>query len=68
MRRNLRWLDLAASAPENICVRNRDIPGLQMPIHGGLMIEEQLLIRAMRHSHDIDVPEFGAGFAPVAVG
>jgi len=31
------------------------------------MIEEQSFVRAVRHSHDIDVPEFRAGFTPVAM-
>ena len=39
----------------------------KMLINRRLMIEEQSLIRAVRHSHDVDVPEFRAGFAPVAV-
>jgi hypothetical protein len=38
-----------------------------MLIDGRLMIEEQSLICTVRHSHDIDVLEFRAGFAPVAM-
>jgi hypothetical protein len=38
-----------------------------MLINRRLVIEEQSLIRAMRHSHDVDVPKFRAGFAPVAM-
>src|SRR5437762_11888860 len=67
MRRNLRWLNLAASAPENICVRNWDAGQIEMPIDSGLMIEQQLFIRAMRNGHDVDVLKFGARFAPVAM-
>jgi hypothetical protein len=38
-----------------------------MLINRRLVLEEQSLIRAMRDSHDVDVPKFRAGFAPVAV-
>ena len=38
-----------------------------MLINRRLMIEEQSFIRAVRHSHDVDVPEFRPGFAPVAM-
>ena len=67
MRRNLRWLDLAAPAPEDVRVRNWDSARIKMPINGGLVIEQQLLIRAVRNSHDVDVLEFRPRFAPVAM-
>src|SRR6266853_4901513 len=67
MRRNLRWLNLAATAPENICVRNWDAGQIEMPIDSGLMIEEQLFVSTMRHGHDVDVLEFRPCFAPVAM-
>jgi len=38
-----------------------------MFINRRLMLEEQSLIRTVRHSHDVDVPKFRAGFAPVAM-
>jgi hypothetical protein len=38
-----------------------------MLINRRLVLEEQSLIRAVRHSHDVDVPKFRAGFAPVAM-
>ena len=38
-----------------------------MLINRRLMIEEQSLIRAVRHSHDVDVLEFRPRFAPVAM-
>src|ERR1041385_2732243 len=66
--RNLGRLDLAASAPKDVGVRDRDIAAAQMPINCRLMIEEQSFVRAVRYSHDVDIPEFRAGFAPVAVG
>src|SRR5947208_12249637 len=67
MRRNLRWLDFATPTPENIRVRDRDSARIQMPIDCRLVVEEQLFIGAVRYSHDVDVLEFRAGFAPVAV-
>jgi hypothetical protein len=38
-----------------------------MLINRRLVLEEQPLIRAVRHSHDVDVPKFRAGFAPVTM-
>ena len=67
VRRNFRWLDLAASALENVCVRNWNSARVQMSIDGGLMIEEQLFVSAVCHGHDVDVLEFQPCFAPVAV-
>src|SRR6266853_3278067 len=67
VRRDLRRLDLTASAPENVCVRNWNSACVQMSIDGGLMIEQQLFISAVCHGHDIDVLEFRAGFAPITM-
>ena len=67
MRRNLRWFDFAASAPEDVRVRNGYAARLKMPINGRLVIEQQLFIRAMRDGHDVDILEFGARFAPVTM-
>src|SRR5882672_2990314 len=67
MRRNLRWLNLAASAPEDVCVSDRDAGCGKMPIDRSLVIQQQLFIRAMRNSHDVDVLEFRPRFAPVAM-
>src|SRR5262249_44073633 len=53
--------------PEHIRVRNRDAGRAEMLINRRLMVEEQSLVRAVRHSHDVDVPEFRSGFAPVAM-
>jgi hypothetical protein len=38
-----------------------------MLINRRLVLEEQSLIRTVRYSHDVDVPKFRAGFAPVAM-
>src|SRR4029453_7656711 len=67
VRRNLRWFDLAAPAPENIRVRNGDAAQPKMLIDGRLVIQEQLFISAVRHSHDVYVLEFRPGLAPVAM-
>ena len=32
------------------------------------MLEKKLLVRPMRHGHDIDIAEFRARFAPVTMG
>src|SRR5206468_10294585 len=67
-RRNFGRLDLAASTPEHVCVRNGDIARAEMLINRRLVIQEQSLIRTVRHGHDVDVLKFRAGFAPVAMG
>src|SRR6267378_4681072 len=67
VRRNFRWLDLAASAPENVCVRNWNCARVQMSIDGGLMIEEQLFVSAVCHGHGVDVLEFRSGLAPITM-
>jgi hypothetical protein len=38
-----------------------------MLINRCLVIEQESLIGAVRHSHDVDVLKFRAGFAPIAV-
>ena len=38
-----------------------------MSIYRRLVFEQQLLVGSMRHRHDIDVLEFPAGFAPIAM-
>src|SRR5580765_5833108 len=67
MRRNLRWFDFATPAPEHVCVRHGDLAHMEMLINRRLVLEQESLIRAVRHSHDVDVPKFRTGFAPVAM-
>src|SRR5438105_15588224 len=38
-----------------------------MSIYRRLVFEQQFLVGSMRHRHDIDVLEFRAGFAPIAM-
>ena len=38
-----------------------------MSINGRFVIEQQLLVSAVRHGHDVNVLEFRASFAPVAM-
>src|SRR6266446_439903 len=66
-RRNLGRFDLTPPAPKDICVRSRDSFRSQMSIYRRFVLEQQLLVRAVRDSHDIDVFEFGASLAPIAV-
>src|SRR5262249_10681823 len=66
-RRDFGGLDLAASAPENIFVRNWNSARVQMPINGGLVTEEQLFVSAVRHGHNVDVLELRSGFAPITM-
>src|SRR5262249_22312235 len=66
-RRDFGGLDLAASTPENICVRNWNSAHVQMPINGDLMAEKQLFVSAVRHGHNVDVLEFRSGLAPITM-
>ena len=68
LRRNFRWLDLAASAPENVRVCHWDAARTKMSIYRRFVFEEPLLIRAVRYGHDVDVLKLGTGFAPIAMG
>src|ERR1051326_597313 len=52
MRRNLRRLDFAAAAPENIRVRDWDSARMKVPIDCRFVIEEQLFIGAVAHGTD----------------
>ncbi len=61
-------LDLAATSPKDISVADRDADRLEVAIDGCLVLEEAILIGAMRHSHDVYVMEFRASFTPVAMG
>ena len=67
VRRNFRRLNLAASTPENICIRNWNAACAKMPINSCFVIEQQLFIGAVRHGHNVDIFEFRPGFAPVAM-
>ena len=66
-RRNLGRFDLASTAPKDVCVGHRDSFRLQMSIYRSFVLEQQLLVRAVRDSHDIDIFEFTTGLAPIAV-
>src|SRR5689334_20517357 len=67
LRRNFRRLNLTAPPPENVCIRDWNVTTAKMPIDGIFMSEQQLFIGAVRHGHNIDVFEFRAAFAPVAM-
>src|SRR5262249_44562983 len=67
VRRNLRWLNFTASTPKNVCVRDWNVAGGRGRIDSLFVIEQYFFIGAVRHRHDVDVLEFGSGFAPVAM-
>src|ERR1044071_5685051 len=66
-RRDLRRLDLAAPAPEHVRVGHRYAHRLEVLVDGLLVREHELLVRPVRHGHDVDVAELLAPLAPVAV-
>src|SRR4051795_6158143 len=66
-RRNLRRLDLAAAAPEHIRVRHRPPDLREIRVDGRLVREHRVLLRSVRHGHDVHVAELWPALAPVAV-
>src|SRR6266513_4191439 len=67
MQRNFRRLDLAAPAPEDVCIGDRNAARLEMSINGRFVLKQQLFVRSVRNSHDVYILEFRAGFAPIAM-
>src|SRR4051812_23109787 len=54
-RRDLRGLDLAASAPEHVRVEDRNPGFTEMLVDGRLVVQHDLLGGAVRDRHDVDV-------------
>src|SRR5690349_2813974 len=67
-RRDLRRLDLAPPAPEDVRVRDRNADTRQVLVDGPLVREHGVLLRPVRDSHDVHVAELVAALAPVTVG
>src|ERR1051326_1112433 len=66
-RRDLRRLDLAAAAPDHARPRDRAATRLQMLVDRLLVREHEILLRPVRHRHDVHVAELRAALAPVAM-
>src|SRR5690349_4254755 len=66
-RRNFRRLDLAAAAPKNIGIRNRDIFRSEMRVDRRLVLEQSRFVSTVRDGHDIDVAKLRTAFAPVTM-
>src|SRR6185503_18907508 len=54
-RRDLRRLDLAASAPEHVRVQHGHSHAGEMRVDRALVCENGLLLRTVRHRHDVHV-------------
>src|SRR5690606_28682007 len=67
-RADLARLDLAATAPEDVRVLNRNADAFQVAVDGRLVGEHGVLVGAVDDAHDVDVGEAFAALAPVAVG
>ena len=67
-RRDLGRLYLAAAAPEDVRVENRNPCFLEMVVDGRLVREHQIFIRTVRHGHNVHVAELWPALAPVSVG
>lgn len=65
---DLAGFDFASSAPEDIGVGNGHADICQVSIDGGFVGEDAIFFGAMTDRHNIDLIEFWASFAPVAVG
>ena len=57
----------AAAAPKDVGVEEVDPGGYQVPVDCGLVFEDEIFISAMNDSHNVDITEVRASFAPVAV-
>ena len=66
-RRDFARLDLASAAPEDVAVADGYSLGGEMPVDRTLVREKQILIRAVRDAHDVDVIEFLAPLSPIGV-
>src|SRR5437763_4430130 len=67
LRRNLRWFNLAATAPEDIRVAHRNSAGGEMFVDRTFVLEKQFFVGAVRDRHDINVAKLWPGFAPITV-
>src|SRR5690349_20299000 len=66
-RRNFRRLDLAAAAPKNIRIRNRNIFRSEMRVDRRLVLEQSRFVSTVCDGHDVDTPKLRTAFAPVTM-
>jgi len=67
-RADLAGFDLAAAAPEDVGVEQRDVDVGQVFVDRGLVGEHGLLVGAVDDAHDVHIGKALAAFTPVAVG
>src|ERR1051325_178575 len=67
LRNDFTRLDLTAAAPEDVRVTHGDAAILEMLVDRSFVRENQLLLAAVRHTHNVDVAKFGTCFAPIGV-
>ena len=60
--------DFTATAPEDICVAYGEAGLHEVAVDRGFKGEDAVAIRAVGHSHDVDIIKVRAALAPVAVG
>lgn len=65
--RDFRGLDLAASAPEDIGVGDRDAGFDKVGVDGGFELHDAIFLCAVGDGHDVHIIELRAALAPVAV-
>ena len=66
-RRDLAGFDFASTAPENVCVTDRNADRFQVCIDRGLVRQHQLFLRAVRDAHHVDIAKLSAALAPVGM-
>src|SRR5581483_9313007 len=64
LRHDFARFDLAAAAPENVGVVHRHADRMKMSIYRRFVFEQKRFVGTVRDRHDVDVFEFGPGFAP----
>ena len=65
---DLAGFDLAAAAPEDVGVFDRDAGVDEVFVDGGFVGEDGFFVGAVDDAHDVDIGEAFAAFAPVGVG
>src|SRR5688572_3688968 len=56
-RHNLGRLDLAAAAPEDVGVADKNAERREMGVNRRLVLDNEVLVEAVRHRHHVDVAE-----------
>lgn len=68
LRRDFRGLNFGAAAPEDVGVGDGDTRFFEVFVDGCFVLKDFGFLGAVHDSHDVDVAELWAAFAPIGVG